>query len=101
MYPNPYEIEAVGNAFISIGHLDYNSEQFAYLQQYLRNYAQEFDESEVKMLFSDKSEIIDAIKTLHHFALQYQSEQAIYNEFREEVEELIITLNDKEDFFSI
>lgn len=95
--PNPYEIDEVGNAFIAIGSLDYTPAQRAYLDKFLRDYGQDLNESEMKKIFSDKIEIIDAINTLYAFASHYQDEKEIFSEFKDEMDELIITLNGKNE----
>lgn len=95
--PNAYEIDEVGNAFITIGSFDYTPTQKAYLDRFLRDYGQDLNENEMKKIFSDKIEIIDAIKVLYAFANHYQDEKDVFSEFKDEMDELIITLNGKNE----
>jgi len=93
------DIEQVGHAIIIIGTPAYSNEQHAYLQQFLNRYAQSLsqdEEAQLNKIFHDKTQIIDAIKLLHAFALQYKDYKQIINEFNEELEDLQMTLNKKD-----
>ncbi|MFI4938640.1 MAG: hypothetical protein ACHQJ6_09085 [Candidatus Berkiellales bacterium] len=101
MQPNAYEIEEVGNALIVIGHSDYSKEQQESINTFLRSYGQELNEPEMKKIFNNNIEILDAIKTLNEFANHFQDEKDIYAEFKQEIDELIIMINDQDDWISI
>lgn len=97
MQPQAFEIEEVGNAFISIGYPEYTPLQQEFLNQFLRQCAQELDEENMKKVFDNETEIINALKSLHSFAKQYQNEAEIFNEFKEEIDDLLITLNETDE----
>lgn len=93
MYPNNYVIEEIGNAFIAIAHQHYSVSQRSFLQQFLRDYARDLNEIEMKKIFYDKIDIADAVKVLYDFANSYQDETEIFVEFKQEMDELVINLN--------
>ncbi|MCS5710986.1 hypothetical protein [Candidatus Berkiella aquae] len=101
MQPTPYEIDEVGNAFVTIGSSEYTSPQTDFLLNFLQRYAQDLHESELTKIFHDKIEISDALKTLNVFANHYQNESEIIAEFQDEIEELIITINEIDDKISV
>ncbi len=101
MYPPNYEIEEVGNAFIAIAHHDYTDAQMQFLDQFLREYARDLDETQMKKIFKDKIDIADAIKVLYDFANHYQDEKDIFNEFKEEMDELVVILNASESGIAV
>lgn len=97
MYPQSSEIEIVGEAFVTVSTPDYNDDQKEYLNRFLSDYAQDLNQQELKKIFGDKIEIMDALKTLNEFANQYQDEKDIFDEFKEEIEDLLISLNERQD----
>lgn len=97
MHPQAYEIEEVGQAFITIGTPEYTPEQQDYLNSILNEYVQEVDKDELTKIFKDKIQVADAIKTLNDFANHYQDEKEIIDEFNEEIENLLITINQYDD----
>lgn len=101
MQPNAYQIEEVGNALITIGHTDYSKEQQDYLNVFLKDYGQDLNETEMKKMFNNKIEIHDAIKTLYEFASHFQDEKDIYAEFRQEIDELVIMINEQDDWLRV
>lgn len=101
MQPTPYEIDEVGNAFVAIGSSDYTPSQTDFLMNFLQRYAQDLHESELTKIFHDKTEISDALKTLHTFANHYQNESEVFAEFQDEIEELIITINEFDNKISV
>jgi len=96
MPPSAYEIDEVGNAFISISYLDYTNEERNQLNRFLHQHGKAFDEDGIKTAFKTKPEIIQAIRTLHQFATQYENEKEIFSEFKEEIDHLLITINQAE-----
>lgn len=101
MQPSAYEIEQVGNAFVAIGYLDYSNEQLVFLNRFVRDYARNLNIQEANKLFTDNSQVIEALQILHNFTLQYHNDQDIYQQFKDEMEELTIMLNGKEEWISI
>lgn len=97
MHPQTFEIEEVGQAFIVIGTPEYTPEQQSYLNSILNEYVQEVDKDELSKIFKDKIQVADAIKTLNDFATHYQDEKEIIDEFNEEIENLLITINQYDD----
>ena len=68
MYPQSYEIDEVGNAFIALSTPAYTPPQHIYLIRYLQQYALDFNEPEIQKIFSDKLQAVDALKALNHFS---------------------------------
>lgn len=93
MHPQSYEIEQVGQAFITIGTPEYTPEQQNYLTNILNEYAQDVNKDELIKIFKDKIQVADAIKILNDFALHYQNEKEVIDEFNEEIENLLISIN--------
>lgn len=97
MYPQSYEIDEVGNAFITVSTPQYTPDQQVFLNRFLSDFAQGYNEAEVKKIFNDKIQVMDALKILHSFAVHYQNESEVFQEFKEEIEDLLINLNQKEE----
>lgn len=96
MYPQPIEIDELGAAFIAINMPEYSSEQIKFLKDFLGNHAVDLNKESMKKIFKDKIQVMDAINALHDFASHYEHEKQLIDEFREEVEFLLLSINDEE-----
>jgi hypothetical protein len=97
MQPQAKEIEEVGNAFISLGYPEYTPQQQEFLNEFLKQAAQNLNETDLGKIFGENVEVKSAIKSLHQFAKSYQNEEEIFAEFKEEIDDLLITLNDADE----
>ncbi|MBI2792070.1 MAG: hypothetical protein HYX61_08930 [Gammaproteobacteria bacterium] len=97
MYPQAMEIEEVGQAFIDITTPEYTPEQHKYLNEFLKGHAIDLNKDAARKVFKDKIQVVDALITLNEFANHYHDEKAILDEFKDEIEYLIITLNGSDD----
>lgn len=100
MAPSQAEIDAVGDAFISLSFQSYTKEQQECLNRFLNQYAASMDSTEIDSLFKELPETIEAIKELNKFANEFH-EKEIYQEFKEEVDDLLINLNGQNGGFLI
>lgn len=97
MHPNRQEIEEVGDAFLALGYMTFTPKEQDYLSRFLNQYAKEYNDAEVKALYKDKDNVIQAFKTLNNFAKEYQNEKEVIQEFNEEIYDLLINLNRKNE----
>jgi len=97
MHPNHFEIETVGDAFISLSFLDFNQLQRDFLNRFLKDYAFSLDKKELQSLFNNQPEALNAIKVLYEFATQYQDDKETILEFKAEIYDLLINLNGKNE----
>jgi hypothetical protein len=96
MQPNYEEIKDVGDAFISLGYETLSPQESEYLNHFLKQYAKDYDDAKINALFKNKA-IIQAFKTLNDFAKKYQADDSIIQEFNEEIYDLLINLNRKNE----
>ncbi len=101
MEPDLQQIEQVGQAFMDIASFPYTPEQQEYLNTFLTSIAQTHDEATTRKLFNDKPPIMDAIHTLAQFSTQYQKNADIMNEFKDEIDNLLLKLNEPESGIGI
>ena len=101
MKPDPQQIEQVGQAFMDIASYPYTPEQQEYLNDFLISVAQSHDEPTARKLFNDKPPIIEAINALAQFSTQYQQNEDIMNEFKDEIDNLLLKLNEPESGIGI
>ncbi|MGD9592839.1 MAG: hypothetical protein AB7V32_09995 [Candidatus Berkiella sp.] len=95
MLPQKPEIEELGEAFLAINLPEYNSEQMKYLKEFLGNSAIDLNKDVMKKIFKDKIQVMDAMILLHEFVNHYENEKELIDEFKEEVELLLISINDE------
>lgn len=93
MHPDHQEIVEVGDAFISLAYTEYSPKEQEFIDKFLNQYATVFNESEINGLFKNKTNIIQAIKTLNDFTQKYKSDEDVIQEFNEEIHDLLINLN--------
>jgi hypothetical protein len=86
---------------VNIASYPYTPEQHEYLNAFLMNMAQTHDEPTTKKLFNDKPPVIEAIQTLNQFSTQYSLDSEIMNEFKNEIDHLLLVLNEPESGISI
>ncbi len=96
MYPQPIEIDELGAAFIAINMPEYNIEQRRFLKEFLSNHAVDLNKESMKKTFKDKIQVMDALAILNQFANHYEHEKGLMDEFKEEIEFLLITISDEE-----
>ncbi len=96
MYPQPIEIDELGAAFIAINMPEYNTEQRRFLKEFLSNHAVDLNKESMKKTFKDKIQVMDALAILNQFANHYEHEKGLIDEFKEEIEFLLITISDEE-----
>lgn len=101
MQPQPMEIEEVCNAFLSLASQNYTSEQLVFINRFLRFNALDYNENEIHQTFVNNVRVIDNLKTLHHFAPHYQNETDIYQEFQDQIEDLIMEINGNDAGLSV
>lgn len=101
MQPQAVEIDELGNAFVTISSYEYTPDQMKALYRFLSQYALDFHTDDAKRLFKDKIQVVDALKILNDFASHYQNEEEIYEEFQDEVDNLLIAINQNEEGISI
>lgn len=97
MHPQALEIEEVSKAFIALSSLEYTPIQMQTLYRFLNQYALDFHVDEINKVFADKIQIIDALKVMNNFASHYQNEEEIFNEFQDEVDNLLLAINQNEE----
>lgn len=97
MQPQSIEIDELGKAFITVSSFEYTPMQMQTLYRFLSQYALDFHTDEIRKVFKDKVQVVDALKVLNSFATHYQNEEEIYEEFQDEVENLLITINQNEE----
>lgn len=101
MEPSVEEIEAVGNALININHFAYTTRQLDVLNDFLKNYANHYNKEALSEAFEEDQEIFDALHTLHQFVLKFESNQALMEELKVEMDEIMFNLNHGSDSISI
>jgi hypothetical protein len=97
MQPQSIEIDELGKAFITVSSFEYTPLQMQTLYRFLSQYALDFHGDDIRKVFKDKVQVIDALKVLNSFATHYQNEEEIYEEFQDEVEDLLISMNQNEE----
>lgn len=101
MQPNYEEIKTVGDAFITLGYETLSPQENEYLNHFLKQYAKNYDDAKINVLFKNKGELIQALKTLNDFAKKYQADESVIQEFNEEIYDLLINLNRKGEGITI
>ncbi len=96
MLPQEIEIEELGQAFVAINLPEYNTDQTKFLKDFLGNNAIDLNKDSMKKIFKDKIQVMDALTLLHDFANHYENEKPLIDEFKEELELLLISINDEE-----
>jgi hypothetical protein len=97
MYPQPIEIDELGNAFIAISTPEYTPMQHKFLISFLKDYAVDLNKENAKKVFNDKISVIDALNVLNGFVNHYHDENEVITEFKDEIEHLILALNSAEE----
>ena len=94
MRPTEDELKKVGSAFVTLGLTTYTADEKNHFTQFLHLCAIDFNEPQVKKIFKKDNApiIIDAMKTLNHFANEYQ-EHEIIHEFNDAIVDLLINVN--------
>ncbi len=93
MLPQESEIEELGKAFTDINLPEYTADQMKFLKDFLNNSALDLNKDMMKKVFRDKIQVMDALVTLNEFASHYENEKALIDEFKEELELLLISIN--------
>lgn len=99
MQPSKDELDQVGFAFVTLGTVPFSPEERHHLTHFLHQSAIEFDEKKVQRVFKYEA-AINAMKTLHNFASDYQ-EHEIMHEFNDEILDLLLNVNDMHGSMSI
>lgn len=97
MQPNYEEIKDVGDAFISLGYETLSPQESEYLNHFLKQYAKDYDDAKINTVFKNKNNIIQAFRILNNFAKKYQADDNVIQEFNEEIYDLLINLNRKNE----
>ena len=87
------EIEELGKAFTDINLPEYPADKLKFLPDFLNNSALDLNKDMMKKVFRDKIQVMDALVTLNEFASHYENEKALIDEFKEELELLLISIN--------
>ncbi len=96
MLPQDIEVEELSQAFLAINSPEYNPDQIKFLKEFLGNSAFDLNKESMKKVFKDKIHVMDALTMLNDFANQYENERPLIDEFKEEVEFLLLSINDEE-----
>jgi len=95
------EMEKLGQAFIFLGYSSYNSKQQEFITEFLKKYAENWQEEKINTLFNQNTEMIKSLKVLNQFVTKYRSQEELYNEFKDELNELMISINGRDETISI
>lgn len=95
MLPQELEIEELGQAFVDINTPEYTTDQMKFLKDFLNNNALDLNIDMMKKVFRDKIQVMDALVTLNEFASHYENEKPLIDEFKEELELLLISINNE------
>ncbi|MCS5708775.1 hypothetical protein CC99x_007640 [Candidatus Berkiella cookevillensis] len=93
--PTPEEIEAVGDALITLTHTEYSEEQLDEMNHFLKSYTEDYAKESITTLFEKEDKCLEALETLHIFVEKYHSHGEIYHELKMEMDEVAFYINEE------
>lgn len=102
MKPSDVEIEQVGQSIIALTNGDYSMPQCTAIHEFLKGHALDLNDVKMSKIFSNQLQVMDAIRTLHEFAFQFQSEEELFDEFVSNLDQIadMITASDSNSGFA-
>jgi GTP1/Obg family GTP-binding protein len=95
MKPTDNDIKKVGHAFVTLGLISFSPTEKKHLTHFIHSRAIAFDlDHTTQIIDNEHAElVIDAMKTLHVFANDFQDHEIIHD-FHDELVDLLINVND-------
>lgn len=94
MEPDVEEIEAVGNALITLNHSDYDEAQISKINEFLKSYTENYTKETLESVFEEDYELLEALKVLKNFVAKYKSNSELMDELKIEMDEILYNIND-------